>query len=155
MVAPSSLPLFFLPSLSSFLPLFLVCACVSLCVVCAHMCICRCMQRLEIGIRCSALSLSSLFPWDRVSHWVWSYTGCLQAKESFISAPNGVGVSGICTAKPDFAHGHWGFEPKHSRLYSINILTHLNSPQQLALSYFLYVFLRSGRNNSGSKNLRG
>lgn len=85
----------------------------------------------------------------------WSYTGCLQAKESFISAPNGVGVSGICTAKPDFARGHWGFEPKHSHLYSINILTHLSSPQQLALSYFLYMFLRSGRNNSGSKNPRG
>lgn len=54
-----------------------------------------------------------------------------------------------------WARGHWGFEPKHSRLYSINILTHLSSPQQLALSYFLYMFLRSGRNNSGCKNLRG
>lgn len=86
---------------------------------------------------------------------IWSYNGCLQAKESFISAPNGAGVSGTCTAKPDFARGHCGFEPKHSRLYSINILTHLNSPQQLALSYFLYLFLRSGGNHFGSKNLRG
>lgn len=81
----------------------------------------------------------------------WSYTGCLQAKESFISAPNGVGVSGMCTAKPDFAHGHWGFEPKHSCLHS----KYSYPSQQLAWSHFLSMFLKSGGNNSGSKNLRG
>lgn len=41
-----------------------------------------------------------------------------------------------------------------TRVYAAIILTDLHSLQQLPLSYFLYMFPRSGRNNFGSKNLK-
>lgn len=39
--------------------------------------------------------------------------------------------------------------------YAASSLTHLHSLQHLPLAYFLHMFLRSGSNNFGSKNLRG
>lgn len=122
MAAPSSLPPFFLPSLSSFLPLFLACAC----VVCAHMCMCRCTQRLEMDIGCSALSFSFLFPWDRVSHWTGvTLAACKPRSLSFLP-PTVLGFQ-VCAQQSLTLHMGTGDLNPSIHAYTANILTHLNS----------------------------
>ena len=88
------------------------CVCVH---VCEHVCVCvctcvyvyvgmgKCMQRPEEDIWC--LSLSTLFFWDKFSHWIWRLTG-QQAPRIHLSLPPGplplvLGLQ-VCIAMHDF-----------------------------------------------------
>lgn len=56
-----------------------MCACVSMACLCAHAYACARVQRPEEDVDHFVLLFSTVFLWDKVSYWTWSYTGSQQA----------------------------------------------------------------------------
>lgn len=106
---------------------------VYLCVMYAHLCVsvhASCVYRGQKRTSGCCSIIPTLFLWDTVSQWTWSWVGGCKLPPSVSDLPTSAGVAGTCLFMPGFLHWSQGFELTSSCFCSkcSYLLSHLPNP---------------------------